>query len=72
MARAAMPRRRGRCRSRTVADEIVAEIDGSLTAAQTDELARRHGLARLQSRIFRSSAPASACSVSPTGARWKP
>jgi hypothetical protein len=34
----------------TVENEIVAEIDGSLTAAQTDELARRHGLARLQLR----------------------
>jgi subtilisin family serine protease len=38
--------------ARTVVDEIVAEIDGSLTSAQTDELARRHGLARLQSQDF--------------------
>ena len=36
----------------TVVDEIVAEIDGSLTQAQTDELARRHGVARLQSQDF--------------------
>jgi len=31
---------------------IVAEIDTSLTSAQADELARRHGLARLQSQHF--------------------
>jgi hypothetical protein len=34
------------------ANEIVAEIDGALTAAQADELARRHGLTRLQSQNF--------------------
>jgi Subtilase family len=37
---------------RTVANELVAEIDGSLSDAQADELARRHGLARLQSQNF--------------------
>ena len=37
---------------RTVANEIVAEIDGALSDAQADELARRHGLARLQSQNF--------------------
>ena len=37
---------------RNVANEIVAEIDGSLTDAQADELARRHGLARLRSQNF--------------------
>jgi len=37
---------------RTIADEIVAEIDGSLTDEQADALARRHGLARLQSQNF--------------------
>ena len=37
---------------RTVANEIVAEIDGALTDAQADELARRHGLARLRSQNF--------------------
>src|SRR6266403_2163545 len=37
---------------RTVAGEIVAEIDGSLSDAQADELARRHGLARLESQNF--------------------
>jgi subtilisin family serine protease len=37
---------------RTIANEIVAEIDGSLSAAQADELARRHGLARLESQNF--------------------
>jgi hypothetical protein len=35
-----------------VANELVAEIDGSLSDAQADELARRHGLARLQSQNF--------------------
>jgi hypothetical protein len=37
---------------RTIAGEIVAEIDGSLSEAQTYELARRHGLARLGSQNF--------------------
>jgi len=37
---------------RTITGEIVAEIDSSLSATQTDELARRHGLARLQSQNF--------------------
>ena len=37
---------------RTVANEIVAEIDGSLSGAQADELARRHGLLRLESQNF--------------------
>ena len=37
---------------RTIANELVAEIDGSLSDAQADELARRHGLARLQSQNF--------------------
>jgi Subtilase family len=32
--------------------EIVAEIDGSLSDAQADQLARRHGLVRLDSRNF--------------------
>ncbi|MFL6820074.1 MAG: S8 family serine peptidase [Bradyrhizobium sp.] len=35
-----------------MAGQILAEIDGSLTAAQTDQLARRHGLVRLQSQVF--------------------
>ncbi len=38
--------------SLTVANEIVAEIDGTLTDAQADALARRHGLARLRSQNF--------------------
>jgi len=37
---------------RTIANEIVAEIDGALSDAQADQLARRHGLARLQSQNF--------------------
>src|ERR1700694_857637 len=37
---------------RTIAGEIVAEIDGSLSDAQTNELARRHGLVRLESQNF--------------------
>ena len=37
---------------RTIANEIVAEIDGSLTSAQADELARRHGLVRLGLQNF--------------------
>jgi subtilisin family serine protease len=37
---------------RTIANQIVAEIDGSLSPAQADDLARRHGLARLQSQNF--------------------
>jgi Subtilase family len=37
---------------RRVANEIVAEIDGTLSDAQADELARRHGLVRLRSQNF--------------------
>jgi Subtilase family len=37
---------------RATAGELVAEIDGSLSNAQADELARRHGLVRLQSQYF--------------------
>jgi subtilisin family serine protease len=37
---------------RTVVNEIVAEIDGSLSNAQADELARRDGLVRLESQNF--------------------
>src|SRR6476661_6705623 len=37
---------------RTIAGQIVAEIDGSLTNAQADTLARRHGLVRLESQNF--------------------
>jgi subtilisin family serine protease len=35
--------------SRTIANEIIAEIDGALSDAQADELAQRHGLIRLAS-----------------------
>jgi hypothetical protein len=38
--------------SRTIAGQIVAEIDGSLTDAQAAQLARRHRLTRLQSQNF--------------------
>jgi hypothetical protein len=37
---------------RTIAGELVAEIDGALTEAQADQLARRHGLARVTSQTF--------------------
>jgi hypothetical protein len=43
---------RGALDPRTIANELVAEIDGSLSDAQADQLARRHGLARLQSQNF--------------------
>src|SRR3984885_8316740 len=36
----------------TVANELVAEIDGARSDAQADELARRHGLQRLRSQNF--------------------
>jgi hypothetical protein len=35
-----------------IAGEIVAEIDSALSDAQADELARRHGIVRLQSQNF--------------------
>lgn len=38
--------------SRTIAKEIVAEIDGTLSNAQVDALARRHGLRRIESQSF--------------------
>src|SRR5579863_2850396 len=38
--------------SRAIANEIVAEIDGSLSDAQVDALARRHGLRRIGSQSF--------------------
>ena len=38
--------------SRAIAKEIVAEIDGALTDAQADALARRYGLRRIESRNF--------------------
>jgi hypothetical protein len=34
----------------TITNQLVAEIDGALTDAQVDELARRHGLARIGSQ----------------------
>jgi hypothetical protein len=37
---------------RTIANEFVAEIDGSLSDAQADELARRHRLERIGSQNF--------------------
>ena len=37
---------------RTVPNEFVAEIDGTLSTAEADELARRHGLERIASENF--------------------
>ena len=37
---------------RIIADELVAEIDGSLSPDQADALARRHGLRRISSQNF--------------------
>jgi subtilisin family serine protease len=37
---------------RSVPNEVVAEIDGALSDAQADALARRHGLARIGSQNF--------------------
>ena len=37
---------------RTVPNELVAEIDGALSATEADELARRHGLERIASQNF--------------------
>ncbi len=37
---------------RSFAGEFVAEIDGALSAAEADQLARRHGLARIASETF--------------------
>lgn len=36
----------------TITNELVAEIDGALSEAQADEIARRHGLRRVQSQNF--------------------
>jgi subtilisin family serine protease len=36
----------------TIANELVAEIDGAASEAQADEIARRHGLRRVQSQNF--------------------
>jgi hypothetical protein len=38
--------------SRSIANELMAEIDAALTDAEADELARRHGLRRIESRNF--------------------
>jgi Subtilase family len=38
--------------SRSVADQLVAEIDGTLSDAEADALARRHGLTRIASQNF--------------------
>src|ERR1019366_5431436 len=40
-----------------ITGQIVAEIDGSLTDAQADAMARRHGLARLESQNFPLGGP---------------
>ena len=55
MARAITDRattRRPRSILRAVRNEIVAEIDGALSTAEADELARRHGLERIASQSF--------------------
>jgi hypothetical protein len=38
---------------RAIRNELVAEIDGALSNADADELARRHGLERISSQSFR-------------------
>jgi len=38
--------------ARAITNEIVAEIDGTLSEAQAEALARRHGLRRIESRNF--------------------
>ena len=38
--------------ARSIAGQLVAEIDGTLTDAQADALARRHGLVRISSQNF--------------------
>nr|WP_247520973.1 S8 family serine peptidase [Bradyrhizobium sp. 190] len=38
--------------TRVVQNELVAEIDGALSTAEADELARRHGLERISSQSF--------------------
>jgi subtilisin family serine protease len=38
--------------ARSIANEIIAEIDGTLSDAQADALARRHGLTRITSQNF--------------------
>jgi Subtilase family len=38
--------------SRSIADELVAEIDGTLSDVEADALARRHGLRRITSQNF--------------------
>jgi len=38
--------------ARSIANQLVAELDGNLSDAQADALARRHGLARITSQNF--------------------
>src|SRR5579863_595471 len=42
----------GSINTQAVANELVAEIDGTLSEAQADSLARRHGLRRVESQSF--------------------
>ncbi len=56
---------------RTFANEFVAEIDSTLSAAEADELARRHGLTRLSSENFPLIGARSVCSASPTVDRMR-